>query len=130
MEHNKSLVLLVEADHIQVELIKLALSRLEVEVLATADAGEATQITHDFQPELIMVDTYLPHANGFDLIAQMKSDNILRETQVTFLSVMGFEEIVAQAGKLGAREFFVKPVDTDILVQRVAAILNLPLSDR
>jgi DNA-binding response OmpR family regulator len=124
METKKETLLIVESDPIQLDLIRLALTRLDIEVISTADAAEAKKLAKSDHPAVIIVDTFLPHASGFDLVEEMRSEKLLMHTQVAMISAMGFEEIVNRAARMGIREFFVKPVDTDYLVKRVAALIN------
>jgi len=42
---------------------------------------------------------------------------------VIVVSSLGFKEVIQQAALAGARYFMVKPVDTDLLVERVQKLM-------
>ncbi len=75
-------------------------------------------------PDVLLIDTYLPGQNGFDLIAELNSEVILKRTKVFFLSSLGFPEIVQKAALMGASGFLVKPLNPDLLVTRILKSLD------
>jgi DNA-binding NarL/FixJ family response regulator len=70
-------------------------------------------------PDVLLIDTYLPGQNGLDLISQLNSEVLLKRTRVIFISSLGFPEIVQKAAKVGASGFLVKPLNPDLLVERI-----------
>lgn len=117
-------ILVVESDPVQSDLIRLALKRLDAEVISTRDAAETKELMLKHQPFMLLLDTFYPHASGFDLIEDLRSEHLLQHCHLVVISSLGFAEIVSRAAKAGACEFFVKPVDTDLLVQKTARLLK------
>jgi DNA-binding response OmpR family regulator len=117
-------VLIVEADPVQKDIIRLALSRLGWQVSVTADAGEARSLIAEEAPDLLILDTFLPGIHGLDLLRQMKTDRLLEATDVVVISAFGFQEIVRQAIQLGARDFLVKPLDVDLFLDRMKGLIG------
>jgi DNA-binding response OmpR family regulator len=115
-------VLIVEADPVQKDIMRLALTRLQWQVTWTADAAEARSLVAEKAPDLLILDTFLPGINGLDLFRQMKADHLLDTTEVVVISAFGFQEIVKQAIQLGARDFLVKPIDVDQFLARLGLI--------
>ncbi len=120
----KPVILLLEPDPLQRDLIGLALHNAGCEVLTTLDGGEARRWLRQRQPEVMIVDTFLPKTNGLDLLRDLQSENLLGETRVVVVSAMRFEEIVRQVAALGVSSYLVKPVDVQVLVTRVQGLVN------
>ena len=122
----KPLILLLEADPLQRDLISLALHNIQCEVLATLDGGEARRWLRQRKPDVLIVDTFLPWTNGLDLLRDLQSEKLLGETRVVVVSAMRFEEIVRQVALLGVSGYLVKPVDVQVLVERIKKLTANP----
>jgi two-component system, CitB family, response regulator len=118
------LILILEPDPLQRDLMSLTLQNMACEVLTTIDNEEARRWLRLRKPDVLIIDTFLPKANGLDLLKSFKLDNLLAETQVVVVSAMGFEEIVRQVVQLGVSNYLVKPVDLELLVTRVQRIIG------
>lgn len=57
------------------------------------DASRAIEAAREFEPDLVILDIMMPHIDGSDVAARIKSDHRLRDTPVLFLTalVMGNE---------------------------------------
>lgn len=73
---------------------------------------------------LVIVDYLMPGQDGFDFVRQLRSDP--RHADVPILMVTGFDEPRArkQAGQLGIRDVFTKPVDAQRFVERARRLVN------
>jgi two-component system, response regulator, stage 0 sporulation protein A len=118
------LILILEPDPLQRDLMSLTLQNMSCEVLTTVDNLEARRLLQQRKPDVLIIDTFLPKANGLDLLKSFKLDNLLAETQVVVVSAMGFEEIVRQVVQLGVSNYLVKPVDLELLATRVQRIIG------
>jgi two-component system, response regulator, stage 0 sporulation protein A len=119
MSENKPLVLVVLADILQRDLICLALKRHHFAVIATGSGDELEGLLKQNQAALLLLDVYLPHQNGLDLLKQCKKQGLLNQTRVIMLSGFGFPEVVRSVLQAGADDFLVKPLDVDLLIQRM-----------
>ncbi|HEX2979345.1 MAG TPA: response regulator [Anaerolineaceae bacterium] len=115
--------LLVEADPVQRDLIRLALSRLGLQVTVTTDGDRVVGMVEALHPAILVIDAFLPNRNGLEILRQLRDLGRLEETGVIFISGLGFREVVQQAVDAGAEVFLVKPVDTDLLVERARQML-------
>ena len=87
--------------------------------------GEAAlKAIHERHPDLILLDLFLPQQNGLDFLQRLKQSGLLVSIPVIVVSALGFPEIVQQAVQAGARDFLVKPIDTDMLVARVQKLFE------
>jgi DNA-binding response OmpR family regulator len=126
MKRGKLSVLILEPNVLQCDLIKLALVRNAMQPIICDDPGAIRQFLVQYIPDLLLVDTHLPGQNGLDLVADLQAEALLSRTKVFILSSLGYPEIVQKAVKIGASDFLVKPLDTDLLVSRIQRCFNLP----
>ena len=62
----------------------------------------------DNPPSLVLLDLMLPRKNGFEVLAEMKADERLKNVPVIILSNLGQESDVTKGMALGANEYLVK----------------------
>ena len=121
-------VLVLEPNHLQRDLIKMSLARNKMKAIVCNDPDSLRQQLLEHMPDVLLIDTYLPGRNGLDLIDQLNSEVLLQRTKVFFLSSMGYPEIVQKAARLGASGFLVKPLNTDLLVNRILDSFDGPVN--
>lgn len=113
-------VLLLEYDAILCDLIKLTLKRNGYIPITCDDPIFAMDEIEEYQPEILIIDTCLPHLNAFDLLHEFQENGLLEGKYVVILSALGFSSVVKQAREAGADEFLVKPFDVETLVSKLA----------
>jgi len=112
----RRLVLIVEDDAGTVALVR---SWLEAEgyAVATAETGEAgVEAARRLIPDAILLDILLPGQDGWDVLQQLRLDRRTRAIPVLVLSVVEDRQLGLA---LGAADYFVKPVDRDLLLERL-----------
>jgi DNA-binding response OmpR family regulator len=117
-------ILLVEADPLQRDLIQLALRRNATPCLHARNGQEAVLLIQQKKPGLLLLDMHLPDQNGLELLESMKASGMLEQVAVIILSSLGYPEIIQRAARAGANEFLIKPLDIDLLQQRVKRLLS------
>ena len=76
------------------------------------------------RPDLMILDMSLPRMNGWEVLAEVKTDVDLRSIPVVVLSSSENEEIVQQAYDLFANCYIVKPVDLKQYIEVIKSIEN------
>ncbi len=76
---------------------------------------------HKVKPEIILLDVMLPHADGWELLMQLRANPLTRSIPVIICSVVKEEEL---ALSLGAARFISKPVSAQELVQALDQVLS------
>ena len=111
-------ILVVDDDLNSRELLRLHLSSAGYEVQVAADAIAAGYMVLRSPPDLIISDVNMPHMDGFEFIAALKSDTTLPPIKVIFLTTA--EEGDQRGKELGAVGYLTKPVRSDRLLAMVA----------
>jgi len=127
MKHDTLHVLILEPNMLQSDMIKVALTRNRMNPIVCKEPAFLRQQLLEHKPDVLLIDTYLPGQNGLDLISQLTMEGLLRRTRVFFISSMGYPEIVQKAVKLGVSGFLVKPLNPDLLVNRILNCFNRPV---
>ena len=111
-------ILIVDDDQSIRELLSLHLSAAGYEVRVAADAIAAGYMVLRSPPDLIISDVNMPHMDGFEFIAALRSDSTLPHIPVIFLTTA--EEGDQRGKELGAVGYITKPVRSDRLLALVA----------
>ncbi len=78
------------------------------ETAVASDGGEAVDVIRKNMPDIIALDILLPKKNGFDILAEIKSDISLKDIPVIMLSNLDQDEDLKKALRLGAVDYWVK----------------------
>ncbi|HSD83300.1 MAG TPA: response regulator, partial [Anaerolineae bacterium] len=116
-------VLVVEDDKDIAELIGRHLVSHGYQVSIAGRAKEALDKARTNKPNLITLDIYLPDADGFELLQQLKNDPLTNDIPVVIVSVMGDQR---EGLRLGAVDYLTKPIDPQRLVASVNRVLQVP----
>jgi CheY-like chemotaxis protein len=115
-------VLLVEDDPGDVLIAREALreSRVRSRLTVVTDGVEAMQYLRREsayvdaeRPDLILLDLNLPRKSGHEVLAEVKTDPLLRKIPVVVLTTSSAAEDVELSYDLHANVFVTKPVDFD-----------------
>src|SRR5258706_4529523 len=79
-------ILVVDDDESLRELLRMHLSSAGYEVSIAADAISAGYLVLKSPPDLILSDVNMPHMDGFEFVAALKSDATLPYIPVIFLT--------------------------------------------
>ena len=111
-------ILIVDDDESLRELLRLHLSAAGYEVQVAPDAIAAGYLVLQGAPDLIITDVNMPHMDGFEFVAALRSDAALSSIPVIFLTSV--EDGDARGRELGAAGYVTKPVRADRLLAMVA----------
>ena len=86
---------------------------------------EAINITYEKIPDCILVDYMLPCGGAFELSKHIKSDNILKNITILFLTATENKNDCLKSFESGADGFFLKSTDTDIFLAKMKSYIRL-----
>lgn len=116
-------ILIAEDSATAVELIKRTLSPLGHEIVIASDGENAERLILDEKPDLIILDIIMPRMNGFQLCRSLRSNPGFKDLPIIMITSMDRESDRYWGLKQGASEYLVKPVDPNLLLERVKAYL-------
>lgn len=91
---------------------------------AFAIGKRALAFMKDRTPDLIILDIDMPEINGYEMLKSIKEREHLKDIPVIFLTSNGDKEHVVKAVAGGANDYVVKPIDDEILMEKIHTILN------
>jgi len=94
--------------------------RDQYKVYMLTDPGEIRSFLRGIRPDLILLDYKMPELSGFDLIPIIREFPEHKETPIIFITADGTVDRMVTAAGLGACDFIVKPIKTDVLREKVA----------
>ncbi|MFS0691120.1 sporulation transcription factor Spo0A [Sporosarcina sp. 179-K 8C2 HS] len=95
----------------------------ELEVIWTAHNGKVClSMLQENKPDLLLLDIIMPHLDGIAVLDTIKKDPALSDMHIIMLTAFGQEDVMAQAGGLGASYFMLKPFEFDRLISQIFQI--------
>lgn len=107
------------------ELVKrlLSMDSESFEVIGEAETGyETIQKATELRPDVILMDINMPELNGLDATEEIFKTN--SEIITVIMSVQAESEYLKRAMSAGARDYIIKPLKFDILVDTIKSAYN------
>lgn len=93
-------------------------------ILIAADGEDAERQIYTEHPDLVILDIIMPKLNGFQLCRTIRADPDLKNLPIIVVSSMDRDSDRYWGLKQGADEYLVKPIDPDLLRERVRQYLE------
>lgn len=122
-------ILVIDDDPDHTELFRIAAEELGVSVQAIHSGKSGLDwLSHAVEkqclPDIILIDLNMPEMHGFEVLAELKSDDRLRFIPVIMLSCSDAEIDVLSAYERGANTYLTKPSDFRKFRKLVHAIVE------
>lgn len=122
----KKRILVVDDDPEIVELFVEVLQRDGRFEVRTATSGyEAGLATHEFGPDLILLDYMLPDINGNAVCRAIRQNPAFQSIRIIVVSGVVNQEEVNELMKAGANDFVKKPFNIEKLVEKICQMLEM-----
>jgi len=79
----------------------------------------------DLQPDIILLDVMMPGMDGYEVIRQLKQDEVTRDIPVIFVTALTESSEEQRGLALGAVDYITKPFNPEIVLARVNSQLEL-----
>ena len=105
-------VVLIIEDHEDTRLLyRFVMENNGFRVIEAADGEQGVFVAQKARPDLILMDTNLPHVDGFMAALRLRATEALRDVPIIFMSSNGLPEVRLAALACGGNEYLVKPID-------------------
>jgi two-component system cell cycle response regulator DivK len=119
-------LLCIEDNEVNMALVEAVVADLPGVVLIKAATGtEGVRLARAHRPDLILLDMNLPDIGGLQVVRDLNVE-IAAGLKVVLLTAQDFSTEVVKAMSLGAREYWVKPIDTRRLQEGIVRLLRRP----
>mgnify|MGYP003110779493 CR=1 FL=1 len=112
-------VVLVEDETNIAEAIRFLLGRDGWRVETLANGGNAAEVIRAAKPDLVMLDVMLPGKTGFEIMAELRSDDSLADMPVLMLTARGQARDREMALQAGVSRFMTKPFSNEEMLTAV-----------
>ena len=112
-------ILLVEDNDLNRQMLQDYIVFCGYQVLSLPNGSGFFEALADFRPQLTLLDLKLPDIDGYTLLEQLQHSKEWRHIPVIIVSAFAFKADKQRALSLGARRYFVKPVNLNELKQAV-----------
>ncbi|MBU0500278.1 MAG: response regulator [Gammaproteobacteria bacterium] len=112
-------ILIVEDDPAQADYATAILRKAGMEVIALTKPLMAVRVLQDFEPDLILMDLYMPDASGKELTTIIREDDRLLATPIVYLSGEQDTDRKIDALSAGGDDFLTKPIRPHHLINTV-----------
>ena len=94
----------------------------------TGDGGEAYRMIQQMQPEIVVMDPILPNMDGCSVLRKLD----LAKSRMNVIVVSGFltNDLAGEMMEVGAKFFFLKPVNLESLLDRMHTVLARPAEEQ
>lgn len=121
-------ILVVDDDHTALEIMRDILTGYNV---TTADSGADMLSKLDRTPyDLILLDIMLPDYSGYELFGKLREYDLHSDTPVIFVSAKNEGHDVRAGLEYGADDYITKPLNADIIISRVEAVIKRTVYER
>lgn len=105
------------------QIIRMVLAKIfsnfgfDVEV--AEDGDEVIEKCFAIEPDIIVMDWWLPVIDGIDVLYKIRNDKRIRQPRIVFCSSNNTPEKIAEALQGGADDYLMKPFDEDIIKSKL-----------
>lgn len=97
----------------------------DAEILEATSGEEAIAMSHEQQPDLILLDMVMPGKGGIEVLKAIGPSDTMR---VVVVSSIEQDYIIEHAMSLGAKGYVMKPVDPMVVTETVNGLFPKPLA--
>ncbi len=120
---NKGKILIVDDDESVRNYLKKILGGLLIDTDFAVDGFDAGKKIIQYQPELIILDLFMPDMDGFEVCKNIKEDPSTKKIKILIMSGQETKENEEKAMLLGADAFLKKPSSKNIILECVEKLL-------
>jgi type IV pilus assembly protein PilB len=124
VEESKGVVLIVD-DQEDIQLMHEAIiSSAGYEVITAQDGAEALKICERSTPDLILLDVTMPGIDGYETCQRILGQAGSKYIPIVFVTGKDEAQDRARAFGVGASDYVVKPVDAEVLREKVSKFVG------
>lgn len=120
---NQRMIVAVDDSAITLKRLTKVLGE-QYDLHAFSVGNRALKFLKDRTPDLVILDIDMPEINGYEMLQSIRETEHLKQVPVLFLTSNNEKNYVIKAVAEGANDYVVKPIDDEILMKKVHAVLN------
>ena len=127
MENKKPKILIVDDDKFLLNMYSLKFSKNDFMIEAALSGEEAiSKIKEGYIPDIILLDIIMPGMDGFDVLNNLKKNNLAPEAMIIMLTNQGQLSDIEKAKSYGINGYIIKATTIPSeVVEEVTRLYNL-----
>ncbi len=121
---NRPQLLLVDDEPVNLRVLTRQLEG-QYDLLTATDGLQALELLEETNPDMLLLDLFMPHLDGFETLKKIRSDQSRRLLPVLVLTASNNPAHLERAFKLGANDYLSKPFRNDELLSRIKVHLEV-----
>jgi len=118
-DEKKNSILIVDDERVNLDILNKILNS-EYTIYITKSGASAIKITNELSPDLILLDILMPDMDGYEVLEALKASGNTKHTPVIFITGLESAEDEEKGRALQVVDYIHKPLDPDIVRQKVA----------
>jgi DNA-binding response OmpR family regulator len=118
-------ILVVDDEPAIREYLKMVLTEQGYTVLTAPDGREALPLAVQEQPDLILLDIFMPYLDGIETLKRLRERPTTRNLRVIILTAYDTRDRLEDSIVAGADDFLSKPINLTELRIRVSSMLKV-----
>ena len=91
-------------------------------IYAPRDGIKVLELVRDYQPDIVLMEVFMPHLDAIGVMQSVRNDPSLKKPLFMIISSFESSALDRELTLNGASYLFLRPVDTDIMVERIIQI--------
>lgn len=125
-----ALVLVVDDDRSTRSALRYALQRSGFRVEEVADGAQAIEVAERISPDVILMDAMMPVMDGFTACSKLQDLPFGKNIPVLMITALDDSHSIARAFAAGASDYISKPIQLNVLNQRVKRVVEAHRAQR
>ena len=117
-------ILLVDDEKDILEFLSYNFKKEGYNVFTANNGVDALKTARKVKPDLVVLDVMMPKMDGIQVCEEIRSDKLLQDTFVLFLTARSEEYSELAGFGVGADDYVTKPIKPKLLISRIQAILR------
>ena len=126
----KPRVLVADDQQVNVQLLRRALERENIDVIPAYGGQEALDLAERERPDLILLDVTMPGMDGIEVCQRLQANGAHQTIPVIFITARSSKESRLSGLGVGAVDYITKPIDLDETIARVQTQLRVVQANR
>jgi putative two-component system response regulator len=120
----QKMIYVVDDNDTNLSVAKEALKE-QYRVMTLPSATKMFALLEKIQPDLILLDIEMPEMDGFEALRRLKTNDLLVDIPVIFLTSMSDATTEVRGFQLGVVDFIAKPFSAPVLLNRIKTHLDI-----
>ena len=120
----KARILVIDDEKAIIDIMRINLEMRGYSVAGCFDSTQALDKAVVEKPDLIILDLLMPEKNGWEVLKELKENEVTRDIPVILCSVMKQGQVKDDVMQCGAADYLAKPFDSVSLMGAIDGALN------